>query len=93
MLKEKHVFSFQTDAAVADKVGELVGYCKSNGVRASDGLVMRSLLLSAEASPDFLGLVRARVESEKQARRAAYRETTGKGAADSGKPRKTAKRR
>lgn len=69
MQKEQHVFSFQVDESVSDKAGELVGYCQTNGLRVSDGLVMRALLMSTTPGPDFMGLVRARAELEKEARR------------------------
>ncbi len=94
MLKNKHVFSFQTDAEVADKVGQLTGFCASNGCRASDGLIMRALLMKADCDdPGFIGLVRAQLDKEKAARRAANAENVGKGAAGHGTLRQKAKRR
>jgi len=86
--REQHVFSFQVDEPVSDKAGELVGYCQTNGLRVSDGLVMRALLMSTAPGPDFLGLVRARAEFEKEARREKRKTTNEAEPATHGRARK-----
>ena len=71
---EKHTFSFQVDALVAEKVNELVGFCRNNEVRCSEGLVMRALIERTELGPDLLGIVRVRKEVEKAARLKRFEE-------------------
>jgi hypothetical protein len=71
---EKHTFSFQVDAVIAEKVNELVGFCRNNEVRCSEGLVMRALIERTELGPDLLGLVRVRKEVEKAARLKRFEE-------------------
>ena len=72
---EKHTFSFQVDAPIAEKVNELVGFCRNNEVRCSEGLVMRALIERTELGPDLLGIVRVRKENEKAARSKRFEET------------------
>lgn len=93
MIKEKHVFSFQADKEVADKIGELVGVCATNDCRVSDGLIMRTLVLSATGDLNFIGLVRARLDVERAARLALHSENAGKEAVSGGTKRKKARRR
>jgi hypothetical protein len=72
METDKHVFSFQVNRALAEKMNELVGFCRNNEVRCSEGLVMRALIEHTELGPDLLGIVRARKETERLERREAY---------------------
>ena len=71
----KHTFSFQVNETLAEKLNEIVGFCRNNEVRCSEGLVMRALIEHAELGPDLLGIVRARKEFEKAQRREVF-ETT-----------------
>jgi hypothetical protein len=71
----KHVFSFQVNVALAERMNEIVGFCRSNELRCSDGLVMRALIEHTELGPDLLGIVRARVEAEKARRREEFEST------------------
>lgn len=83
----KHIFSFQVNDALAEKMNDIVGFCRNNEVRCSDGLVMRALIEHTELGPDLLGIVRARKEAEK-ARRREVVETTRPDA-----PRRTRKKK
>ena len=69
---DKHTFSFQVDGAIAEKLNDMVGFCRNNGVKSSDGLVMRALIEQTEMGPDLLGIVRARKEKERVLRRGKF---------------------
>jgi hypothetical protein len=75
MDNERHTFSFQVNNTLAEKLNELVGFCRNNEVRCSEGMVMRALIQHTELGPDLLGIVRARKEFEKAQRRENF-ETT-----------------
>lgn len=81
---EKHTFSFQVEPTLAEKINELVGFCRNNGLKCSDGLVMRALVESAPLGPDLIGIVRARKEIERTNRREKFLAGTGSAA----KPKK-----
>lgn len=65
----KVTLSFQAEESVAEKLNEMVGFCRNNGVKCSDSLVLRALIEQTEMGPDLLGIVRARIEKERTARR------------------------
>ena len=67
--KTKHTFSFQVDQAMADKVNDMVSHCLANGVKCSDGMVMRALISQTEIGPVLVGVVRARKEAEREERK------------------------
>lgn len=68
----KVTLSFQAEESVAEKLNEMVGFCRNNGVKCSDSLVLRALIEQTEMGPDLLGIVRARIEKERAARRERF---------------------
>lgn len=67
--KTKHTFSFQVDDAMAEKVNDMVSHCRTNGVKCSDGVVMRAMITQTEIGPVLVGIVRARKEQERAERK------------------------
>jgi hypothetical protein len=68
----KVTLSFQAEEAVAEKLNEMVGFCRNNGVKCSDSLVLRALIEQTDLGPGLLGIVRGRIYKERTARRRKF---------------------
>ena len=60
----KHKFSFEVDQSMADRVDEMVSFCRANNVKSSDGLLLRALIARATIGPDLLEAVGGRKAQE-----------------------------
>lgn len=67
---ELPAFTVDLDEDQRGKLAELQGFALANQVQASGGSVMRTLLMAAEPSLEFLGMLRTQVDKEKEAWRA-----------------------
>jgi hypothetical protein len=67
--RPKQLLTFQVDKGTAQKTNAIVGYCRDHSIECSDGVVLRAIIDRTEQGPDLLGVIRARIDSEKAKRR------------------------
>lgn len=64
----RQTLTLQPTEDVAQRVNELVAYCRQHGETVSDGLVVRAIIEHTKTGASFLGYVRARRDVERRER-------------------------
>lgn len=69
MEKRKHIFTLEVDDALAGRIDDTMVFCRLNGLKNSDGLLLRALLARVVACPHLLDAIQERKAIESDQRR------------------------
>lgn len=69
METRKHIFTLEVDEALATRLDEAMVFCRINGLKNSDGLLLRAMLGRVVTCPHLLDAIQERKELESEQRR------------------------